>query len=556
MNYYPKPVTKYFIAKILNQMENCFFKMNEIDDKFDIGFFCYIKYNNEKIPSIIINNYQIDSNIINISKNKNDKIKIELGDRKYYEQEYNISILEIKPNQNYNFPFFDIDDDIYLDDSTMYYHKKPIYLIQYKKDNETLVSYNVIKDINNKHIRFFHDSNDQNELSLLFNTSNNKLIGIYNKNFNHLKKGLFMKFIIDEFIQNYKNKSNYINEINMTVNVDKNDINKDIYFLDNYMDIFDKKEHLNELNTKLYIDKKEYIYKKYFKFEKEGKYNIKIKFERNLKDCGYMFAGCKNIISIDLTNFKSENVENMEYMFYNCENLKNINLLSLKTINVNNMNFIFSRCNKIKNLDLSSFATKKNIKMNYIFENSKKLIYFNFYSFKERNKNTLEYKICFVGESGIGTKSSLILRIVKDIFKEDIKSGPGAEFTTIKFELKNGIKITLKLWDTTGQNVFRKINESYMKDSDCIVIGFDITMNNTFDEVKKYWYPTAKKILKTNLIYLVGNKIDIYNNVGVNLEDAKNFAFENILRYFETSCKTRQGIDEFLEDLKNEIIKI
>ena len=271
------------------------------------------------------------------------------------------------------------------------------------------------------------------------------------------------------------------------------------------MDIFDKKEHLNELNTKLYIDKKEYIYKKYFKFEKEGKYNIKIKFERNLKDCGYMFAGCKNIISIDLTNFKSENVENMEYMFYNCENLKNINLLSLKTINVNNMNFIFSRCNKIKNLDLSSFATKKNIKMNYIFENSKKLIYINFYSFKERNKNTLEYKICFVGESGIGTKSSLILRIVKDIFKEDIKSGPGAEFTTIKFELKNGIKINLKLWDTTGQNVFRKINESYMKDSDCIVIGFDITMNNTFDEVKKYWYPTAKKILKTNLIYEIFN---------------------------------------------------
>ena len=37
-----------------------------------------------------------------------------------------------------------------------------------------------------------------------------------------------MKLIIDEFIQNYKNKSNYINEINMTVNVDKNDINKDI----------------------------------------------------------------------------------------------------------------------------------------------------------------------------------------------------------------------------------------------------------------------------------------------------------------------------------------
>ena len=216
-----------------------------------------------------------------------------------------------------------------------------------------------------------------------------------------------------------------------------------------------------------------------------------------------MFAGCKNIISIDLTNFKSENVENMEYMFYKCENLKNINLLSLKTKNVNNMNYMFSRCNKIKNLDLSSFATKKNIKMNYIFENSKNLIYFNFYSYKERNKNAMEYKICFVGESNIGSKSSLILRLVDDMFMEDIKTGPGAEFTTIKFELKNNIKITLRLWDTAGQQRYRKLNESFMKDSDCIVIGFDITTNSSFDEVKKYWYPTVKKILKTNLIYLI-----------------------------------------------------
>ena len=162
----------------------------------------------------------------------------------------------------------------------MYYYKKPIYIIQHINDNETLLSYDIFNDINKKHIKFFNNLKNKDELSLLFNLKNNKLIGIHNKGFKYSNKGLFVKFIIDKFIQNYKHKNNNNNEINIIVNIKENDINKDIYFLDNYKDISDKKEHLcelNELNTKLYIDSKEYSYKKYFKFWKGGKYDIKIK---------------------------------------------------------------------------------------------------------------------------------------------------------------------------------------------------------------------------------------------------------------------------------------
>ena len=38
--------------------------------------------------------------------------------------------------------------------------------------------------------------------------------------------------------------------------------------------------------------------------------------------------------------------------------------------------------------------------------------------------------------------------------------------------------------------------------------------------------------------------------------EARDFAKENNLRYFEVSCRTGKGIDKFLEDLKNEIIKL
>ena len=60
---------------------------------------------------------------------------------------------------------------------------------------------------------------------------------------------------------------------------------------------FDFKE-LNSKNTKLYINDIKKEYKNYFIPEKEGDYNIKLKFNINLTNCNYMFAYCKNIVYI------------------------------------------------------------------------------------------------------------------------------------------------------------------------------------------------------------------------------------------------------------------
>ena len=57
-------------------------------------------------------------------------------------------------------------------------------------------------------------------------------------------------------------------------------------------------KELNNINTELYINDIKKGYKKYFIPEKEGEYNIKLKFNINLTDCSYMFAGCEKIINI------------------------------------------------------------------------------------------------------------------------------------------------------------------------------------------------------------------------------------------------------------------
>ena len=78
MEEYPEPVTKQCTQKILYQMNNSFYKINEQDGKFDIGFFCYIKFKEKNIPIVIINRYIFDeeydnSNIINVTINNRVK---------------------------------------------------------------------------------------------------------------------------------------------------------------------------------------------------------------------------------------------------------------------------------------------------------------------------------------------------------------------------------------------------------------------------------------------------------------------------------------------------
>ena len=88
-----------------------------------------------------------------------------------------------------------------------------------------------------------------------------------------------------------KKKENEIkkNEIKLEIKINKDEINKDIYFLDNTDGYFndighfhDNLKELNELNTELYINDKKYKYKKYFNPDKEGIYIIKLKNNINI----------------------------------------------------------------------------------------------------------------------------------------------------------------------------------------------------------------------------------------------------------------------------------
>ena len=121
-------------------------------------------------------------------------------------------------------------------------------------------------------------------------------------------------------------------------------------------------KELNESNVELYINNKKYKYQKYFIPDKEGEYNILLKFNILIKDCSFMFYECSNIINIDLSSFNTKNVTNMSDMFYYCKELKNIDLSSFNTQKVNDIvdkyGNIFYGCSRLERVILNFEESK------------------------------------------------------------------------------------------------------------------------------------------------------------------------------------------------------
>ena len=175
---------------------------------------------------------------------------------------------------------------------------------------------------------------------------------------------------------------------------------------------------------------------------------------------------------------------------------------------------------------------------------------------EDKNIPKKEYKIIFIGESGVGAKSTLINRIMGIEFDEHIYSTMNCSFNAKRVDIGNNEELILNLWDTIGQEKFRALTKLFLRDSDCVVLGYEVTNKNTFEAIKNYWCHTVKDDLSCKLIYLVGNKIDLYDRREVSKEEAIEYAEKEKLRFFEISCKTKEGLNEFYNDLVNHILEL
>ena len=100
------------------------------------------------------------------------------------------------------------------------------------------------------------------------------------------------------------------------------------------------------------------------------------------KNMKYMFQGCKSLTSLDLSHFDTSSVTIMESMFSDCIELAYINISDINTSSVTSMKYMFKNCKKLERMDLSNLDIKSLENMNGMFYNCKSLLFLNLQQIK------------------------------------------------------------------------------------------------------------------------------------------------------------------------------
>ncbi len=159
------------------------------------------------------------------------------------------------------------------------------------------------------------------------------------------------------------------------------------------------------------------------------------------------------------------------------------------------------------------------------------------------------FKLLLIGDSGVG-KSCILLRFTEDSYSEAFISTIGVDFKIKTIELEGKI-IKLQIWDTAGQERFRTITSSYYRGAHGIIIVFDITDLESFENIKQWLIEINKYAFNNVCKILVGNKSDLdYRRM---VYSGKEYAESLNIPYIETSAKNSDNIDKLFYNISKQI---
>ena len=134
----------------------------------------------------------------------------------------------------------------------------------------------------------------------------------------------------------------------------------------------------------------------------------------------------------------------------------------------------------------------------------------------------------------------------------------GCVFMNLRIKTKYGMA-KLCFWDSAGGNFIISLR-SYFRGFQCFVLCYDITDKKSFESIKNVFYNEiynnlGDNLIKNALIYLVGNKIDLKDEIQVPDEEAISFANEKKMLFFKVSAKTGEGLDNLKSHMLHSLVK-
>lgn len=151
-------------------------------------------------------------------------------------------------------------------------------------------------------------------------------------------------------------------------------------------------------------------------------------------------------------------------------------------------------------------------------------------------------KVMLLGDSGVG-KTCVLVRFKDGAFLS------GSFISTVGIDYKNkivdvdGTKVKLQIWDTAGQERFRSITHAYYRDSQALLLLYDVTSETSFENIRAWLAEIYEYASSDVIIMLLGNKADLNKERVVSREQGEKLAKDHNVAFMETSAKSGLNVD-------------
>ncbi len=176
----------------------------------------------------------------------------------------------------------------------------------------------------------------------------------------------------------------------------------------------------------------------------------------------------------------------------------------------------------------------------------------------------LYLKVILAGEGAVG-KTSLRRSYLGESFITNHLETIGADFASLP-KTVNNISILYQIWDIAGQDIFEKVRMMYYRGALGALMVFDATKITTLKKLEK-WVKELEKGTERGIVpfFILGNKMDLISKSRRESVSERVMKFIEELnssygskgfkvKYFETSAKTGENVQNAFEELGTEII--
>ena len=167
----------------------------------------------------------------------------------------------------------------------------------------------------------------------------------------------------------------------------------------------------------------------------------------------------------------------------------------------------------------------------------------------------IKCQLLIIGDSTVG-KTSIISCYVNGTFSSNYLATVGLDNFT-KDEVINNKTIRIKIWDTAGQERYKSLTKNFFRNAEGVMLVYDVTNYDTYENLK-FWMQSIKNNMSSDMgeipIVIIGNKIDL-NEREVQFKEAEKFWKEQGYKYFETSAKTGENVEQTIKTLVEMVVK-